>query len=590
VVIARKRGAIEMLCRRLQSAVTRRPSTGRLKPAPTSLREDKNGRVGAFGVRRLAAALGFAAACCRGRVAVLFAYATVFFTVAPLFATNNLAVDRRTVRVGEAVTIIVSLEDEFTSVDSVRVPVRNLTITGPPSVSSEFAFINGAVVRRKVFRFRARANGPGPAEAGPVVISLEDGQRETLRGIAITVLPDRAASSNDPAVVLSELQASSRDPFFIVAEADRTSAFVGEQVVVTWWLYNATNVQQWQIGTIPKLSDFWVEELDVRSTQPTQIFMNGLAIQKMPIRRTVLYPLRSGTLDVGSMEVEAAVLRRSSSSSPFGLFEGSLAEISFASAPITITSRAVPAGPAVAATGDLALRCVDPVQENGGPVVIDAVLTGKGNLRSASPPVFASKVSGSVETVDGGVMMYKTDSDPTMTRRWKYLIFPARAGAMAVPPLQMRVFSPGLGLRQTLRCDARTLNVTAASPPEPESTSRSSQRSRQSRRNAPLIAGGVAAAVIALFAASRLARNIRFSRQVSQVVKGRTPHETRELMNAHLLERGLDPSALMREGSERGDAWRALASLLEALGRERIEMANPEREVKRRVREFLKLT
>ena len=513
-----------------------------------------------------------------------------FVGVAPLFATNNLAVDRRSIRVGEPVTIIVSLEDEFTTVDTVRVPVRNLTITGPPSVSSEFAFINGAVVRRKVFRFRARANGAGPAEAGPVVISLDDGQRDTLRGIAITVLPDRAASSNDPAVVLGELQASSRDPFFIVAEADRTSAFVGEQLVVTWWLYNATNVQQWQIGTIPKLSDFWVEELDVRSTQPTQIFMNGLAMQKMPIRRTVLYPLRVGALDVGSMEVEAAVLRRSSSSSPFALFEGSLTEISFASAPITITARAVPAGPPVAATGDLALRCVDPVQENGGPVVIDAVLTGKGNLRSASVPVFASKVSGSVETVDGGVMMYKTDSDPTMTRRWKFLIFPARAGAMTIPPLQMRVFSPALELRQTLRCEAKTLNVTAASQPEPASTSRSSPRSRQSWGNAPLIAGGVTVGLIALFAGSRLARNVRFSRQVTQVVKGRTPQETRELMNAHLLERGLDPSALMREGSERGDAWRALASLLDALDRERIEMTNPEREVKRRVREFLRLT
>ena len=99
--------------------------------------------------------------------------------------------------------------------------------------------------------------------------------------------------------------------------------------------------------------------------------MGDIAMQKMPIRRVVLFPLRSGLLEIGS---------------PFGLFEGSLTEISVASAPVTINTRPVPAGAAVAATGDLALRCVNPVQENGGPVVIDAVLNGKGNLRAAAPP------------------------------------------------------------------------------------------------------------------------------------------------------------------------------------------------------------
>jgi hypothetical protein len=505
----------------------------------------------------------------------------------PLFATNNLAVDRRSVRVGETVTIIVSLEDAFAGVDDVRVPVRNLTITGSPSVSSEFSLINGTVVRRKVFRFRARPNGPGPAQAGPLVILGDGGQRDTLRGIALTVLPDRAASSNDPIVVLRELQATSRDPFFIVAETDRTSAFIGEQLVVTWWLYNATNVQQWQIGSIPKLSDFWVEELDVRSTQPTQIFMGDTAMQKMPIRRVVLYPLRSGVLEVGSMEVEAAILRRSGSSSPFGLFEGSLTEISFASAPITINARAVPPGPPVAATGDLALRCVDPVQENGGPVVIDAVLNGKGNLRAAAAPQFERSPAGSVETVDGGVVMYKTDSDPTMTRRWKYLIFPARAGAMTIPPLKMDVFSPSMSMRHTLRCEAETLTVSAATQPAAPEEARSARRSGKAWQNAPLIAGGAVLALALLFLLPRLWSVVRASRQVKAIVRGRSPEEIRETVQEHLVARGLDPGALMREGSERGDAWRALASLLDAIERERIVIENPEREIRRRVREFL---
>ena len=514
----------------------------------------------------------------------------VLFVAAPLFATNNLAVDRRTVRAGETVTIIVSLEDAFATVDDVRVPVRNLSITGPPSVSSEFSLINGTVVRRKVFRFRARPINPGPAQAGPLLIRGEGGQRDTLRGIAITVLPDRAASSNDPIVVLRELQASSRDPFFIVAETDRTNAVVGEQVVVTWWLYNATNVQQWQIGSIPKLSDFWVEELDVRSTQPVQIFMGDIAMQKMPIRRVVLFPLRSGLLEIGSMEVEAAILRRSASSSPFGLFEGSLTEISFASAPVTINTRPVPAGAAVAATGDLALRCVNPVQENGGPVVIDAVLNGKGNLRAAAPPQFERNPAGSVERIDGGVVMYKTDSDPTMTRRWKFLIFPSRAGSMTIPPLQMRVFSPATQSRHTLRCEATTLTVTAAVQPEVPQQVRSSRRSELIVRNGPFIAGGAVVLLATVILLPRLWSSISSSRRVRAMVRGKSPQEVRDMVQNLLVERGLDPGALMRERSDRGDAWRALLSLLDAVERDRIAITDPEREISRRVREFERLT
>jgi len=80
---------------------------------------------------------------------------------------NDLTVDRRTVRLDESVTIIVSLEDSFAAVNDIDVPMKNLQVEGSPSVSSEFSWINGTVVRRKIFRFTAR-----PLQAGPSSPSL----------------------------------------------------------------------------------------------------------------------------------------------------------------------------------------------------------------------------------------------------------------------------------------------------------------------------------------------------------------------------------------------------------------------------------
>src|SRR5260370_31641958 len=102
----------------------------------------------------------------------------------------------------DTVTITVTLEDAFASVDSVRIPLRNLAIDGQPSVSSEFDFINGHASRHKTFRYTAHATMAGGALVGPIILHGAGGQVETLAPIAIQVLPDAAAGSNDPLKIL----------------------------------------------------------------------------------------------------------------------------------------------------------------------------------------------------------------------------------------------------------------------------------------------------------------------------------------------------------------------------------------------------
>ena len=87
----------------------------------------------------------------KSRVA-LFAFCILHFAFCSSVLANDLSVDRRTVRAGETVAITVSLEDAFATVEDIDVPVRNLTISSAPSVSSEFSWINGTTVRRRVFR------------------------------------------------------------------------------------------------------------------------------------------------------------------------------------------------------------------------------------------------------------------------------------------------------------------------------------------------------------------------------------------------------------------------------------------------------
>ncbi len=499
-----------------------------------------------------------------------------------LLRANDLSVDRRTLRVGETVTIAISLENAFATIDDLDVPVKNLAITSNPSISSEFSWINGTVVRRKIFRFVARAVAPGPALVGPLVITLPDGQRESFAPVALQILPDRAAGSNDPAAVLRELLATGRDPFFVVAEADKSEAYVGEQVVVTWWLFNGASIQEWQIGGVPKLAEFWVEEVDMRSAQRTQSFIGDYALERMPIRRVALFPLKSGALQIGSMEVEATVVHRTSGG-PFGLFEGNVVDISFSSAPLSLNVRPLPAAAAGAIVGDINLNCSRPRQRNGGPVIMDVTLTGRGNLRAAPVPQFESAPQAGVQLIDRGASLDRTTAIPSMTRRWQYLLFPEQAGSLAVPPVTAAALSPATGERRSLRCGGIILNVSAARAEQLLSP----RPARQSGRSImPLIVAAAVALALALIAIF-IRRRRALARDVRKIVTNPSPSAVREAVNLRLANLGIDPSVLLRETSDRGDAYRSLRSLLDGLETERIRIENPDDEIRRRVRDLL---
>ncbi|HEY6844202.1 MAG TPA: BatD family protein, partial [Thermoanaerobaculia bacterium] len=406
-------------------------------------------------------------------------------------------------QIDDTITITVTLDDGFASIDSIRIPLQNLAMDGQPSVSSEFDFINGETSRRKTFRYTAHATAAGGALVGPITLHGSGGQVETLAPISIQVLPDAAAGSNDPAKILRELIATNRDPIFVVASIDKDSVFENEEVIVTWWLYNATSVQQYAIGEIPKLEDFWAEELDVRGEQPQQVLLDGIVVQKLPIRRVALFPLRSGSLTVPAMGVNASIMKRIRTGSPFDLFEGMEVDVHRRSAPVSMHARSLPPGPPVAAVGDVTMRCGIPVQRNGGPVAMTVVLTGRANLRGAAPPAFDRAPDGTLQIIDKATSVDRHHDDATMSRRWEYLIFPAQTGSFTVPSMTTRILTPA-GVRQELQCAATTLAVRAASPEEPPPPQVARTRARTNVRTIMIALAAIALlAIVGAFAWKR---------------------------------------------------------------------------------------
>jgi hypothetical protein len=380
--------------------------------------------------------------------------------------------------------------------------------------------------------------------------------------------------------VLRELLASGRPPMFVVAEVDKSAAFAGEPVTVTWYLYNGAAVQEWQIVSVPKLAEFWVEEL-TRGESAERVYVGDAMLQRLPVRRAVLFPLRAGRVRVEGLTVEASIMQRTRGG-PFAMFEGSLVDTTFTSAPFELDVKPLPPGPPVDAVGDLTLHCEPATQRNAGPVVLRVSLEGIGNLRATSAPHFERNVSGTVQTEGGQVTVNRDEGNVSMVRRWQLLIFPENPGPLQVPPVAMRVFVPATGERRDLRCASTFVDVIAAKPPMRETPPPTTpDEVAVAKQRWPWIAGIVAALVAIVFAALRLRETLSLRREVNAIVSNATPEEIRTRVAQRLR---IDA----RESSDRGDAWRALLSILDAKERERDIAADADVEIRRRVREVLR--
>jgi BatD DUF11 like domain len=495
-------------------------------------------------------------------------------------AANQLTIDARTLRMNDMATVTVQLEGDFAKAEAVNPPVRNLAVVGEPWVSTEFAWINGVVSRRKVFRFRVRPLAPGTAQVGPLVIDADDGSRQILAPVSIEVLADRTFGSNDAEALLREMSASARDPVFVISEVAKSAVYAGEPLRITWYLYNGVDVQQWQIVGVPKLDDFWTEEVPVRNEPAERVFVGGGVMQRVPIRRVVLYPLRTGTLNIGGVTIEAAVMRRTRGGF-FSGFEGELVETSFTSAPITVTANPLPPGPPIDAVGDLRLTCDPPKQRNAGPVVVTVNLSGEGNLRGVPAPRFTERVAGNVQIDGGEVTTSREEGSVAMGRQWRYLIFPEREGLLVIPPLTLRTFLPETAERRQLRCEAQTIEALAIAPPSPGS--RAETRRVQRRRMGPWIGAALLALLALGLGLPRLRRELKLRGEVRELVEGKPPSEIRAAVETRVHPR------LLHEASDRGDAYRALRSMLDAAERERDIAVDAEEEIARRVRELLRI-
>jgi len=99
-------------------------------------------------------------------------------------------------------------------------------------------------------------------------------------------------------------------PFFIRAEVDQARVYKGQQIIVSYFLYQRVRAHNIQVDKYPVLDGFLREDLELpilgqRLTDRESVVLDGVAYERVLLARYAAYPLKEGRLSIDSMAIKA---------------------------------------------------------------------------------------------------------------------------------------------------------------------------------------------------------------------------------------------------------------------------------------------
>jgi hypothetical protein len=450
------------------------------------------------------------------------------------------------------------------------------------------AFINGVATRRKTLTWWASPKAEGPARVGPIVLSATGGARDEIAAVEIVVAPQPVIDSSNLAQSFDQLYMSGRDQVILAVDVPKREVWQGEAMDVEWSLYTAASIRRYAITSSPKLDGFWIEEEPIRDAMPEEVTVGGHAVQKIAIRRATLFPLKAGTIEVPPLEAGVEVIRPLND--PFGgfsLLEGRVVDVRRRTAAASIVVKPLPG--AFDAVGSFTMKRSAPQVAPSGTVAFDVTVSGTGNLRSANPPRWTEPVDGEVEIEELGTEI-TARAPMTMSRRWRYVVFPRSTGTMSLPGLELRCFDPVSGAPSRVFTGPAQVVVKRVVAKKPAGDGEVAQPEQQASEWIAIVAA-VSGLLVCTFVAAWLLRGRRHDARELELLLSHIdqPRELRRALSDLATKHGRDPRALFHEVGELGDAWRSIHSLADLVEKEPASVGDAHGELKRRAVRLLPL-
>ena len=370
---------------------------------------------------------------------------------------------------------------------------NGFTVLGGPftSTSSNFSMVNGSMSHtvKCTYTFALQANQEGNFHIGSASLNVK-GTKVSSEPFDIKVIPDdgshAAPSGGGTSSSQGQSQQNTNDPqvsgkdLFLRVIPSKKSAYVGEQVVLTYKLYTKVPVSSVSLSRMPSYAGFWTKDISDNSgtLKQSSEYINGIEYTSAEVNKVVIVPQRSGKLTLDPMLLECIAQVRternnSRSMDPFDVFfndpffNRNIVNVKkeLTSQTINLEVKNLPENgkPAsfAGAVGNYNFRSdIDKTElSTNEAVTITLTVSGTGNVELLQMPtpvfppdfeVYDPKITTSTDVNSQGL---------TGTKKAEYLAIPRRAGSFTIPAIEFSYFNPSNESYQTLSSEPYEIQV-----------------------------------------------------------------------------------------------------------------------------------
>lgn len=355
--------------------------------------------------------------------------------------------------------------------EGLSVPDMNgiTVLYGPArSQSSQFSIVNGKTssTKEESYTYTVIASNEGTYTIPAATINSE-GKQYTSNTLTIKVLPDDGTSSNSKNTNSQAVnQNSGDDKTFARMILSKTSVYEQEPILVTFKIYTkAANIRSLDNATFPSFEGFVLQDIPIENPQIELEHYQGVNYQVVTIKRALLYPQRSGNIEIskGDFEVSVQVVRPMQSF--FGVIQGYAdVEKSISTAAQTVKVKPLPANKPTSFTNAVGNFKIKSSISTTTPKANEAltyklVISGNGNLKYIKDPEL--KFPGDFEVYDPKteVDVKTTTSGVTGSRVIEYTVIPRSAGDFKIPAVEFSYFDIAAQSYKTIQTDSYELKV-----------------------------------------------------------------------------------------------------------------------------------
>lgn len=386
-----------------------------------------------------------------------------------------------TVAKGDNFRLVYTLRGGEGSNINVPETIKGFDILYGPAVSSSYStqIINGKATTDSsesyIYTMTAASEGTFTIPAATIRVN---GKTYTSNSIQIKVLPpDKNTKATQqgggnqggqPSESSSTAQKISSSDAFIRAIVSKSKVYEQEAFTVTFRFY--TTLQVSDIGKIefPEFEGFMVEDQDLPPTrQLTMEHYNGRNYYSVDLRRTLLFPQRSGKITIPSGKIEMVFNVRSGKAVQtfFGpQYVMTDVKKTMTTSPLTINVTQLPEGkPANFSNGvgsfSMSQSITSTNVKANDAVTLKLVISGTGNMKLIKTPEL--ELPKDFESYDPKITndLKYTDKGLTGTKNIEYLFIPRYQGTYKIPPVILSYFDNNSNSYKTLSTPEYTLNV-----------------------------------------------------------------------------------------------------------------------------------